>query len=232
MGGSQSKAQGIVDVVNTAITNVLINSSATCAGPSATNSQTISYNNINAPGCELDFSNINQTGKITTNFTCATDQANAAKLQNDFKTELDNQVSATSDQALGYSSSDSTAITKAKNDIENNINMSQISQCVAGSVNNNQSYSVSNIYAPCTESQIANGTNKINGSNIVQKFVANLVATCTAKQSAITDIANTLATKITQKSAAHNELFDTSALIAIAVIIGMILLLVIIFKFL
>src|SRR4029078_9321650 len=132
MGAAQSSSVTKTNLVNRAVSDVMMDSSSNCsANQGAT--QEITVKDISATGCKVSFNDISQDMNLTQNFSCMQEASNTADLNNKFATALDNQVTATLKgipTAL-ISNATTTAIADVKNEIKTNINIKSLADCVA-----------------------------------------------------------------------------------------------------
>lgn len=130
MGGQQSKSTSQTDIVSEALTNVLMKNAQKCSAKSSS-VQSLSFEDIESP-CPMEFSNITQSMKISTNFSCAQKGQNKSELMNQFKSQLDSAVESKTGGIGGslYSSSEANTIAKISNKIKNNIDIQNIAECV------------------------------------------------------------------------------------------------------
>jgi hypothetical protein len=247
MGNQQSTSTAISDVVNKSMTNVLISNSSTC-GQNNSSVQELSFDNIEAgDGCSLSFNNISQTTSQTPNFTCSSQSQNETELLNKFKTELEQQASAAVSGLGGALNSEATSntISMVRNEIENNINISNTSTCVQNNVSEqllNFSKIKTSCPAYCRNPSLCKGVEKLcdmdkcetDFSNISQSITQAAVANCLSSNSTITKIINDAANDISQTAESKNTGIDLFASLAsfgsslIPLIIGVVVLVVII----
>jgi hypothetical protein len=209
MGSAQSKAVSDTKIVNKAVTDVMMESSSNCSASSSA-SQTMSFNDIRARGCSVDFSNISQDATITTNFTCAQDSNQNTDLLNKFGSKLDQSVEATLKGLSGavVSKSEAQTITNAKNEIKNNINLSQVANCIAKSMAD-QKMQFGKIEVDCRESDP--GDKKLSFRNISQKLIATQTSKCMQSNAQVVKAINELETILTTKTKAANEGIDLAS---------------------
>lgn len=225
MGAQVSKVQSTQQIMNDVITNVLVNSSSTCTAQNTSN-QTITFENISATGCEVTFSDISQGANISLNLQCASDTANEQALNNQFKSQFEQQLQAqNSGLTVGFSQAQTDSYQNALTTIKNNINISTIAVCAASSVQN-QLQQYSKIQLTCTDSQIAAGTNKLTFNNLSQFIVASVVANCVSTNKSVVDATNTIDSLMKSKANASVAGIDLTSIttVWIIVIIGVILL--------
>ncbi len=131
MGNQQSRSSIVQDVVNKSVSNVLMSSSSSCSQNNSM-SQDLNISDIIVHGGSLEVSGISQTGQQIPNFTCSSDSANSSSLANQFKTQLDQQATSALSGLGGAanSESNSSVVGNLKNEIEQNINISNVSKCV------------------------------------------------------------------------------------------------------
>jgi hypothetical protein len=224
MGNQQSSAQAITDIVNNATTNVLMQSSQKC-GQNNTSSQTMEFSDITAgPGCNLDFSNISQTSIQSPNFTCALSAANSSELQNQLSTQLDQAAKSEQSGLAGAlnSTSNSNSIATIKSNIMNNINISQVSECVQNNIST-QKQKFGKISASCPgycNTGCQSGFTcdmslcRTNFNNISQSITQSAVGSCLSNNSALQKVINDSANQVSQISSASNKGIDFAASLA------------------
>lgn len=222
MGNQQSTANTINDTVNKAMTNVLMNSSSNCSQNNSS-VQELSFSDIKSdPGCRLNFSNISQTSVQTPNFTCSSDSKNNADLLNQFKTQLQQQAQATLSGIPGAinSQSVSNTVNKLQNDITNNINVNQVSNCVQNNLAS-QKAQFGHIESSCPgfcQTGCPPGYNcdmnlcSVDFNNISQSITQAAVAKCVSSNSTVTNAVNNAANDLSQTSSAKNTGIDFTSL--------------------
>jgi hypothetical protein len=192
MGATESKAISVSKITKNALTNVIQKSTQECKSIN-NNNQIMSFTKFTCGG-DLDISNLNQSISVTQNFSCALNSQQNSELQSKLKEEIKNNLESTAKgQAIGEIDSLSMAYTTSINNIVNNIDMTQISSCVATSIQN-QNIEVNGF--------------KVKGNcnihNINQEIISNQVAKCLsandAANKAIADMQSLLDNDLKSKS--------------------------------
>lgn len=177
MGAAQSKVESTNDIVNRAVTNVLMASSSQCASTTSV-VQEISFTDLTFTGCQVSFNNISQDAQLNTNVSCAQDSSNATDLSNTFQNELDQQLKATLSGIPGaiLTNSQVQTMNSIKNDIINNININSIANCVSNTiVQQKQTYG--RIDVDCRFNSPSERF--VDFSNISQRLLLSHVSKCT-----------------------------------------------------
>lgn len=227
MGNAQSSSQAVSDIVNKSVTNVLMSSSSQC-GQNNSASQTLDFSNITASdGCNLDFNNITQTMIQTPNFTCSSNSQNESDLMSQFKSQLDQNSQAALSGLSGALNSNaaSSTISKLKNEIENNINISQVSSCVQNSIADQKlKFNKINANCPayCRNPQFCKGVESLcdmskcttSFSNIGQSMTQAAVGSCLASNANLNKVISDASTQLTQASTSKNTGIDFTAIFA------------------
>lgn len=214
MGNQQSTSNAIMDVVNTATTNVLMQNSNIC-GQNNSQSQTISISNIKSPNCPVKISGISQTALQAPNFTCLSDSSQSANIA----TQLQSAIKQQADAAVGglslqlNSQAVSNATTKIQNAVNTNVNISNLSSCIQNNLQD-QNTTIHTIESGCP-SYCAIGCAGISDSklcetmlskcstdisNISQAATQAAVANCTSKNSALTSAVTSIANDLSQSA--------------------------------
>ena len=230
IGDCGSKAKTETNIVNNAVTNVLMSSSQNCTA-SVASSQELVFSDIKTIGCTLNFSDIAQDANITQNFSCAQESAQSADLQAKFKTELESQTEALT-KGLFPSPSEAETLTNLRNEVTNNINISSIASCVASAVAA-QKQSYGKIEADCRGSD----DKSVNFRNIKQKVTMTQVSKCIQGNAQALKATNDFENKLKILTSAKSEGTDLFASLAslgvslIPAIIGVVLVCVLLSAF-
>ena len=213
MGAQQSNTLAVNDIVQEAITNVLMESSQNCSATS-NNNQTMQFSDFNCGG-DFNMSGINQSIQIKQNFSCAQDNNQSTDLQTKLKQELNNKLeSATSGVGIGFNSSNSEAYNNIKNKILNNIDIKTMAKCMSDSMQN-QSLIVEKI----------NSKGNCNINNINQQITAELVTNCMQSNTNLVKAISELESKVSNDLKAKTEGISGfgifGILIALALFFGM-----------
>lgn len=245
---SNNTSTTISDVVNSALSSTLISNSTSCA-QNNTSDQVITISNIKATGgCQLKFSNFNQDANLAPNLSCSQKSENSAELKNKFSTALDQEVESKLEGIPTnlISTNTSTAISNIKNEIVNSTNISDISTCIQNNFAT-QLVEFNAITLDCTGCGIkcdSKGNNCVNTcaqtfDKISQSMTMNGIAKCTQDKSALVKASNELDNIIKQVATSAStgalggllDLFSGQSGIILAIVICVILLMVIMFKF-
>lgn len=177
MGAQVSKSKTKTGVVNRIITDIMMSNSSNCTANASTE-QSLSFSDIKTVGCKLDFSNITQETDISQNLTCLLDTSQTTELQKELETKLKAKAEAQTKgmPIFSYSGTDSTTISKLVNEVVTNIDMSNISTCVANSLSK-QSAEFKGITANCTGMDDPT----VSFNNIKQILISTQVAECIQK---------------------------------------------------
>ena len=244
---NKNSATNISDSVNSSLSSTLISNSASCAQNNSVD-QFMSFSDIKTKGgCKLDFSNIDQTANIAPNLSCSQKSENTADLKNKFSNALDQEVTAKLSGIPSSAISDNTTtnISSIKNVIVNSVNISEISTCIQNNLAK-QKLEFSKIEADCTgcgwqTDKLGNSVNTCiqTFDNISQTLIMNGVTKCTQDNSTLVKATNELENVIKQVATSSNtgllggllDLFSGQSGIVIAILVGLMFLLVVLFKF-
>jgi hypothetical protein len=224
MGNQTATSKAMTDVLNEAITNVMMESSNKCA-QNTSSIQTINLKGLKTRGCgKVKISDINQESMQAVNFSCSTDATNESSLLSSFANKLD-QASNAAVSGLGgalNSQSNSETIANIKNKIQNNINMKTMSECIANTVAE-QTQNYENLEFDCKEGlpgycdmgcapgyqcDMSKCETGFELSKLNQNLVQQAAATCTAKAENLTKIINEASSEIKQTSEATTKGLD------------------------
>jgi hypothetical protein len=200
---SSTEATTSSDVVNEAITNVLMKNSSNCAAI-INQSQTVRRTG------KSKFSDVSQYGEL--NATCLQDNQVTSDVTNAIAAEIYQQAEATQTQLLGtlMADTEATTISNIQNVVETKIDFSFLQRCDA-SITQDQNV-------------MDNGT--IIGSDVKQ--VANLYQECIQRNVADTQVANDIVANVSQTVKAETESFFGDLFGDIATIIIMAIILIVI----
>lgn len=217
MGASQTKSTSIVDITKKITTEVISKNASEC-GAKNNNKQEMSFSNIKTKGCQVDFSNFGQTIKVSQDFSCSQTNENKNKLQNELTDKLKNEVLAeSSGLTVGLSNTETKAITKMATDISNKIDITNISKCVAETLNS-QKMKFEKIEVDCTDNPP--DQKKLSFNNLQQEIISTQVAKCIQGNSAATDAINKLQTDVDNKAKAKSEGVGFGPFLIIGVVIA------------
>lgn len=208
MGVQSSKAFSATDIVNQCITNVAMSNSNTCSATNAT-SQDLSIKDITIVGdCPLNISGISQGTKLNANFTCLQDSNSSAMLKNNLASQLDQKLKASLEGLnLNLSSSaEVEAYTRIRNNIVNNVDFKNLSSCIASNIAS-QKMEIGGFKMQCSASGAG-----ININDIKQQIALTSIASCTQKNTSLSDAITNLQTLVDNKFEAENAGISTSAL--------------------
>lgn len=214
--GQTASAVSVSDISNSAITNVLMQSSSTCgANQSLTQQQFVG--NVKSKNCPVCVSNVKQSAKLEQNFSCSSKQQNNADLVAKFKDKIDNDIKATTGPVSALVSSTQTAnLNKVKNEMVNNINISDVSSCIADNLAV-QIQEVGNFEMECDGKQ--KDPCFLNISDIGQSIITKQVAKCTSSQEkymkAVQDTQTELNNMLTSDTSNMGASFAASSTICI-----------------
>ena len=220
MGAAFSSSFNVSDVVNNSLSNVLLNYASNCAQNNSS-LQSINFNNIKAgKNCQLKFSNISQSNLQSPNFSCSSNSSNNSDLAAQFSNSLQQQAQAQTSGLSGalVSSSNSTTMSKLANTITNNINMSDVSNCVQN-ILAKQTLNWSNITIPdCTGCGLQcnqQGTTCINTceqdwDTISQNLVSSAVGNCLNANQNVSSATQNAQSQVAQATSAANTGIDVA----------------------
>jgi hypothetical protein len=202
MGSSQTKSVSVIDIIKKISTEIISKNVSDC-GAKNNNKQEMSFSNIRTKGCVVDFSNLNQSIKVSQDFSCSQQNENKNSLKNEFADKLKNEVeSKSAGLTLGLSKTEAQAMTNMVTDISNKVDITNISKCVAETLNN-QKMTFSKIDVDCTDNPP--DRKSLSFKNLQQEIVSSQVAKCIQENSAATEAINKLQTEIDNKAKAKSE---------------------------
>ena len=219
MGNQQSTSNAVMDVVNTATTNVLMQNSSKC-GQSNSQSQSIDISNIDTSGtsCSINVNGISQKAVQTPSFSCLSDSSQSADLQSQLQSAIKQQADAAVSGLSGALNSQavSNATTKLQNVVNTNLNISNISSCVQDNLQN-QDFKLHFLKSGCP-GYCSTGCPKdytcdmskcsVNIGNISQTATQGAVATCTSKNSALASAVTSISNDLSQSATTKNTGID------------------------
>jgi hypothetical protein len=200
MGAQQSKSTSQTDIVSEALTEVLMKNAQKCKDK--TNAiQSLTFEDIESP-CPMEFSNISQNMKISTNFSCAQKGSNKSELMNQFKSKLDSEVDSKTSGIGGalYSSAESNTIARLTNKIKNNINIENIAECVSENLKTQEMKfnKIRQTGNTCLRDAAGNPV-KMSFKDIAQSIVSEQISKCLQDNenisSSVTELDNILKSK-------------------------------------
>lgn len=205
-----SSAENLTNMVNSSISSVLMQSSSSCQSQ-LNSDQQLTWNDltINASDkCQIKWDNINQTANIAPNMSCAQSVSNAASLQTDLQTKLQQNATAVMSglPTTAVSKVDTSNVSNILNQISNSVNMTNLSQCIQSTLNR-QSAQWSNFKITCT------GEAVIEWSNITQTIIENAVMKCTQETKGVADLINQLSNELSQTADSEDKGFDLGGIL-------------------
>lgn len=226
MGSAQSISEAVSNTVTNSVTNVLVNNSASC-GQNNSAAQTLTFKNIDAGNCNVDFTNISQQTAQTPNFSCSSESTSNSELQTALKTALQQAAKSELSGLSGaiVSNSLSTTVSNVVNNISTNINMSNTSSCVQNNLTTQEqvyqnikegcpkSCSATSDISKLTPAQILamNQLCTINFNNISQTMTQAAVAKCLSNNKAIQEAVAQISTEVKQEATAVNSGISVAA---------------------
>jgi hypothetical protein len=202
MGANVAKASSKSDVVNRAITDVLISNSSQCM-QTGTTDQELKIGDITTSGCTVNISNISQTTSVLANFACSQSSANSADLQNKLAAALKSNTAATLSglPTAIVSVSETKSVDSLVNEVLSNINMTNIASCVSSEINK-QKMSIGGIKSSCYPWQ------SVNITDVVQSLIVKTVSKCVQSNANTAKAANDLNAKLDSMTTAANKGFS------------------------
>lgn len=215
MGAASSKAKSVSDITKNVTTNIMMENASKCAANN-NSSQELSFSDIKAIGCALDFSNISQKMKVSQDFSCMQSNSANSALENKLKTELEEKLSAeVSGQTIGKSESEVESIKKLTTNITNNVSIKNTAECVANNTAS-QKAKFGKIVVDCRG--MPDHLRKVSFNNIGQTMVSAQVAKCIQSNAAASKAITELEEKLkTDASASTAGLEMPSMMILLAV---------------
>lgn len=215
MGNGTSRLNSSIgDMVNRAITNVIINNSNSCQSGVAV-IQDMRFGDIKLENClgDINFTDISQDSTINVNLSCSMSSDSSVDLKSQFSSSLDSEIDIAGKQKI----MDNRTVGDTINEIKNNVDIRNISEC-ASSIIQQQRLSIGNITLKCREGD----TKDINIENIKQQLVLNVVSECISKNTTLmTAIAN--ADSAIQQSLKTSSPLDKTTIIIISIVFFVVL---------
>lgn len=200
MGGANSKNS--TDILNEAITNVLMQNSMNCTQAVDT-TQIITIKNIDINKCtNVNIGNIDQTANLSPNLKCAQQTQNSADIMSKISDEIKQKAESVIKNIPVASKTDAENIAKITNLVENNIDIVNIVNC-AQQTTARQITNIEGIKVTCPDS---GGTFSING--IKQNIIANGVVDCNSKNENTVKVTNDMQALIDQSAKAEIDGWD------------------------
>lgn len=217
MGSGTSRLNSSIgDMVNRAITNVIINNSNSCQSGVAV-IQDMRFGDITMENClgDINYTDISQDSTINVNLSCSMSSDSRVDLKSQFSSSLDSEIDLAGKQKIV----DNRNVGDTINEIKNNVDIRNISEC-ASSIFQQQRMSIGNITVKCREGD----TKDINIENLKQQMVLNVVSECVSKNTALMEaIAN--ADSAIEQSLKTSSPLDLTTIIIISVVFIVVLIL-------
>lgn len=196
MGARQSKSTSTIELVNNTLTNVLLQSATTCRSYTGVN-QIMSFSNIKSVNCDFILDGINQSANLSTNLSCAQDSTQNAEVLNKFATNLDQELKAELSGIPGaiFSNTETNSIINLQNQIVNNINISQVAECVSQAIYN-QTLTFDKHEYDCSKK------GSVTIRNVSQSIISENVTKCLQTNNQITKAAQEIDNIISNKQSA------------------------------
>jgi hypothetical protein len=211
MGASQSKVTKKSDIVNSVMSNVMMESSQQCTAESSAKN-VMSFSDIKTKGCAVKFSNISQEMLIETNFTCSQDAGTSNDLTSQFNTKLNEELNAKLSGLGGalVTNAEVDSITNLKNQVTNNINVKQLASCMSKNMAD-QKLEFGKYELDCTG--LAPPENIVSFDNISQRLVSTQTAKCLSAQKNVAEAAAKIDAFFDTKATAENKGLDIIGMI-------------------
>jgi hypothetical protein len=198
-----STSKATTEIIRDVASNVIVNSSQECRSKNAA-VQRFSLKNINTKGCKVNISNINQDMQVSTNFKCIQDSNVNSSSVNQFKTNLEQELTSQASGLINLNAAETETINTMHDKILNNINLSQLASCISQNIAR-QEKSIGGINMDCTG--MPAGSNELNISNLQQIMISSNVVDCLQDQKTVADAANTIDQIIKTKQTSTSETF-------------------------
>jgi len=214
MGANVSKQQLLIDTINKTVSDVLLENVSSC-GINNNILQSMNFSNFDLENCDLVFSNINQSSNSSIQLKCINTNINETDTLNKIKNNLINNFkSETNGINFGFNININEIIDKKVNEIVNNINIRNISECVNNSITQ-QLMDFGKI-------KVKNCKTPITFNNISQHVINTQVSDCINNNQNITKIVNDLVneTKNNFSTKSQGLNINFNFIIIIAIIIG------------
>lgn len=209
MGGNSSKVKSETNIVNKAMTNVMMKNTSNCKASGGVK-QTLNLGKIKSDGCQVIMDGISQNAVSELNFSCVQDSGNDAEILGEFKSELDKELKAQL-SGLGINNkSEVDSITNITNDISTNISMENLSECIASNFTD-QKMETGDIEVKCYEWQTP-FERRVTVKNVNQAAVSKTTATCLQTQKQATESINKLESILKEKAKSKNDGFTLDSL--------------------
>lgn len=204
--GSKNKVQTTNEIINNVLTNIIMELSSSCKAISS-NSQTMSGNKINISFQENTSVNVDFRQEITSTLsaTCIQTQSAQAKLQNEFKAQLEKEVEQIQKGLSALSTNESNTINKLKNDIITNVNIKSLTECLTKMSNDQE----------MINNELKIEFNKGSDINVSlgQKIISSLISKCIQSNEIVQDTCNKLDNIVKEKTKQSQIGFDLNDMI-------------------
>ena len=176
MGAAQSINS--TEIVNKSLTDIVMKNSSSCEGRQGSK-QTMIFGKIDADGCQVKISNISQDAKLSQNFSCIQDLKQNNNIVNDISNKLKQDAEAKTSGVNLFNFSASSNLNKSINDVKTKIDINNITDCVATSLQQ-QNFENGDIKIKCYPWQPPQ-ERIVDINNISQTIVSTQVANCISK---------------------------------------------------
>lgn len=199
MGSANSKNS--TDILNEALTNVLMQNSMNCT-QSIDTTQIIQFKNLKFTGCETtSITDISQTANLSPNLKCAQQATNSADIMNKINDEIKQKAESVIKNIPVASETKAENLVKLTNLVQNNIDIVNIVNCTQNTIAR-QIIEFQNIEVTCA----AGGKATISG--ITQNIISNAVVDCNAKNDNTVKVTNDMQAIIDQSAKAEIDGWD------------------------
>jgi hypothetical protein len=205
MGGkSESKVE--TNIVNDAVTNVMMSSSQQCAATNST-SQTIKLGKIKAgKNCIARITGVSNDATVKQDFSCMQNNSQNADLMQKISNAIDAKTEAAV-KGLAVGSASATTLTNAKNTIRNNINISNLSSCMANNLAKQKIETEGMEVGDCCDPgpYCTTADRTISQDNISNKLVSAQVAKCLQGNEQVARAATEIDNVVKASASSKNE---------------------------
>lgn len=218
MGGSASSFSSI-DVVNKSLSNIIMTNES-IAKTESNNTNSATFGDIDNECGTLNIT-VDQDIDLKQSLNSINENLNSSDIINQLKNDLSNEAESKL-SGIAFGDSNATAITNLVNDITTNVDLSNLSSCVASETSQNFA-KFGNIRSKCVPGQPPPTSN----INVLQNIVIDQIATCNSKNTNLNKICNTIDNTVKNKAKAINEgiKLDLLSLFLIPIILGICMLL-------
>lgn len=173
MGAAQSINS--TEIVNKSLTDIVLDNSSKCKAEQGSK-QTMIFGPITSDGCAVKISNISQDSKLTQNFSCINNITQNTDIINQISTKLKQDAEAKTSGVNLFNFSASANINKAVNEVKNNINIKNVTECIASNLSE-QNFGQGAINIKCYP-WMPEKERVVDINNISQSIVSTQVANC------------------------------------------------------